>query len=79
MIAKKVKEISPSLTLEITAKAKKMKADGISEEKVQKVIEDGVFALNAKLPVYSQIAICELRHDPFVKTPKLSIKRFMYN
>ncbi|MBQ5896270.1 MAG: AMP-binding protein [Bacteroidaceae bacterium] len=56
-----------------------MKADGISEEKVQKVIEDGVFALNAKLPVYSQIAICELRHDPFVKTPKLSIKRFMYN
>ena len=29
-ISKKVKEISPSLTLEITAKAKKMKADGIS-------------------------------------------------
>ena len=29
-ISKKVKEIAPSLTLEITAKAKKMKADGIS-------------------------------------------------
>ena len=29
-VSKKVKEISPSLTLEITAKAKKMKADGIS-------------------------------------------------
>lgn len=29
-ISKKVKEISPSLTLEITAKAKKMKAEGIS-------------------------------------------------
>ena len=29
-IAKKVKEIAPSLTLEITAKAKKMKAEGIS-------------------------------------------------
>ena len=30
MISKKVKEIAPSLTLEITAKAKKMKAEGIS-------------------------------------------------
>ncbi len=29
-ISKKVKEIAPSLTLEITAKAKKMKADGVS-------------------------------------------------
>lgn len=29
-ISRKVKEIAPSLTLEITAKAKKMKADGIS-------------------------------------------------
>jgi len=30
MISKKVKEIAPSLTLEITAKAKKMKSEGIS-------------------------------------------------
>ncbi len=30
IVSKKVSEISPSLTLEITAKAKKMKADGIS-------------------------------------------------
>ena len=29
-ISKKVKDIAPSLTLEITAKAKKMKAEGIS-------------------------------------------------
>ena len=29
-ISKKVREIAPSLTLEITAKAKKMKAEGIS-------------------------------------------------
>ncbi len=29
-VAKKVKEIAPSLTLEITAKAKKMKAEGVS-------------------------------------------------
>ena len=30
IISKKVKDIAPSLTLEITAKAKKMKAEGIS-------------------------------------------------
>ena len=30
MVSKRVKEICPSLTLEITAKAKKMKAEGIS-------------------------------------------------
>ena len=36
-------------------------------------------ALNAKLPAYSRISICEMRVEPFEKTPKLSIKRFMYN
>ena len=56
-----------------------MKAAGIPEEKVQETIEASVFALNAQLPPYSQIARCELRTEPFEKTPKLSIKRFMYN
>ena len=56
-----------------------MKAAGIEGDKAQQVIEENVFALNAKLPSYSQIARCELRREPFEKTPKLSIKRFMYN
>ena len=56
-----------------------LKAAGIEVDKVQEVIENSVFALNAKLPSYSQIARCELRREPFEKTPKLSIKRFMYN
>ena len=56
-----------------------MKAAGIPEEKAQEIIEGNIFALNAKLPTYSQIARCELRREPFEKTPKLSIKRFMYN
>ena len=42
-------------------------------------LERQVFALNAKLPSYSQISICEMRTEPFEKTPKLSIKRFMYS
>ena len=56
-----------------------MKAAGIAEDAAQEVINSSVFALNAKLPVYSQISRCELRREPFEKTPKLSIKRFMYN
>ena len=56
-----------------------LKAAGIAADKVQEVIEANVFALNAQLPAYSQIARCELRTEPFEKTPKLSIKRFMYN
>ncbi|MBQ5888749.1 MAG: AMP-binding protein, partial [Bacteroidaceae bacterium] len=42
-------------------------------------LERQVFALNAKLPSYSQISICEVRVEPFEKTPKQSIKRFMYS
>ena len=56
-----------------------LKAAGIAGDKAQEVIEANVFALNAQLPTYSQIARCELRTEPFEKTPKLSIKRFMYN
>ena len=56
-----------------------LKAAGISGDKAKEVIEANVFALNAQLPAYSQIARCELRTEPFEKTPKLSIKRFMYS
>ncbi len=56
-----------------------LKNVGISAEKAQEVISNSVFELNSKLPSYSQIGRCELRSEPFEKTPKLSIKRFMYN
>ena len=55
------------------------KAAGLSVEEAQALIDKEVQALNAKLPSYSQIGRCEVRHEPFEKTPKLSIKRFMYN
>jgi long-chain acyl-CoA synthetase len=55
------------------------KSIGIDGEDVQRYIETNIFALNSKLPAYSQIARCEIRTEPFDKTPKQSIKRFMYN
>ena len=51
---------------------------GISDADLKKAVEENLFALNAKLPVYSKITSCELKKEPFEKTPKLSIKRFMY-
>ena len=35
-------------------------------------------ASNRKLPVYSQIAKVEIQAVPFEKTPKMSIRRFLY-
>ena len=35
-------------------------------------------ASNRKLPVYSQIAKVEVQAVPFEKTPKMSIRRFLY-
>ena len=56
-----------------------LKSNGVSGEEVRALIETNVFALNSQLPSYSQIGRCELRKEPFEKTPKLSVKRFMYN
>ena len=51
---------------------------GLTAENLRERMEADVFALNVKLPVYSKITVCELKDEPFEKTPKLSIKRFMY-
>ena len=51
---------------------------GIAQADLQGRIEAEVLELNAKLPTYSKITACELMAEPFEKTPKLSIKRFMY-
>ena len=63
----------------VVADCDAMRVAGIEGDAVQKYIDENVLALNAKLPPYSQIGRCELRKEPFEKTPKLSIKRFMYN
>lgn len=51
---------------------------GLDESQMEKTVNESVLALNAKLPVYSKITACEIMKEPFAKTPKLSIKRFMY-
>ena len=55
-----------------------VKEAGVTIEELQAIMEENVSALNEKLPVYSKLTVCELMDEPFAKTPKLSIKRFMY-
>ena len=55
------------------------KKAGISEEELQKMVDENVLALNAELAAYSKIGYTEIRREVFEKTPKQSIKRFMYS
>ena len=52
---------------------------GISDEELQKMVDENVLALNAELAAYSKIGYTEIRREAFEKTPKQSIKRFMYS
>ena len=54
------------------------KKDGIDEAALGKLVDENVLALNSELAAYSKIGYVELRSEPFEKTPKQSIRRFMY-
>ena len=55
-----------------------IKKAGLDAEAVSDIPEDIRIASNRKLPVYSQLAKVEVVPVPFEKTPKMSIKRFLY-
>ena len=54
------------------------KSAGIEAEELKKQLRENVMKMNDELPAYSRINDCEFRDEPFEKTPKQSIKRFMY-
>ena len=55
------------------------KKAGFDEQALDKLVNDSVLALNAELATYSKIGYTEIRRDAFEKTPKQSIKRYMYS
>ena len=55
-----------------------IKKDKLDEESVSDIPEQARIATNRQLPSYSQIAKVEVVLTPFEKTPKMSIKRFLY-
>ena len=52
--------------------------DDIDEKTKAEIPEQIRAAANQSLPVYSKIAKVQLVDKPFEKTPKMSIKRFLY-
>ena len=55
------------------------KKAGLDEKALEKFIDQNVLALNSELAAYSKIGYTEIRREAFEKTPKQSIKRFMYS
>jgi len=53
-------------------------AHGLDEKGIEKAMEENRVQLNTELPAYSQIARYKIYHEEFEKTPKKSIKRFLY-
>lgn len=62
----------------IVADADEVEKAGISDEQLKGAMQANIENLNGMMPVYSKISAFELMAEPFAKTPKHSIKRFLY-
>ena len=54
------------------------KSMGLTDEDLTNVMEQNRQELNNQLPVYSKLQSLELQEEEFQKTPKKSIKRYLY-
>ncbi len=55
--------------------SEKAKVEGVELEEYKKTI---MAEVNKSMPAYSKVNVVEYMAEPFEKTPKMSIKRFMY-
>ena len=53
-------------------------AHGLKNEDIERIMEENRVTLNTMLPGYCQIAKMKIYPEEFEKTPKKSIKRFLY-
>ena len=51
---------------------------GFSQEELEQIMEQNRQQLNEGLPVYSKLQAFEIQEEEFQKTPKKSIKRYLY-
>lgn len=52
--------------------------DNISEDSLKDIMQNNIKRLNCSIPAFAKITDYELQNAAFAKTPKGSIKRFMY-
>lgn len=62
----------------IVPNMEKVMNDHLSSETLQEVMRRNLEELNHRIPAYSHVGEFELQNDPFAKTAKGSIKRFLY-
>lgn len=55
-----------------------MKKDDVTEDQLEGIYEDTRKIVNGRLPSYMQVTKFKIHKEEFVKTPKRSIKRFLY-
>lgn len=55
-----------------------LNAENVGEDKLQELMDANLKELNQQLPAYSQVATFKIYNEEFEKTPKRSIKRFLY-
>ena len=55
-----------------------VKSMGFTQEDLENIMEQNRQQLNEQLPVYSKLQAFELMEEEFQKTPKKSIKRYLY-
>jgi long-chain acyl-CoA synthetase len=51
---------------------------GLSRDAVNKLMDDNLAQLNTQMPAYSKVASLKIYEEEFEKTPKRSIKRYLY-
>lgn len=52
--------------------------DGIPMDNMENIMNENIKALNKELPTYSQLSKVKIYYQEFEKTPKRSIKRYLY-
>lgn len=52
--------------------------DGLSDDAINKQMEQNRIDLNTRIPAYCQVNSVTVYHEEFEKTPKKSIKRYLY-
>ena len=62
----------------IVPKSNDVANDNISANSLMGIMKRNIKHLNSRIPTYSEVGGFRLQYEPFAKTPKGTIKRFMY-
>ena len=66
------------LTALIVPNLDEVGVSGMDNDALNAVMAGNITKLNQEIPAYSHVDGFELKYEPFIKTPKGSIRRFMY-